>query len=205
MANRFLTGLMTLAFCLIFPLTAQAQNDSAPDKKALVKELLRLMMASNNSEAIFNQLLESLREQLMGLASNMLREWVQAQELSPAERKRLDDEVPESARRVANRICAERPRRISIGEIAEIVGYEVYDKHFTETEVKDLIAFYKTATAQKFIRLTPQLTTEMFQRIENPITPVLERLIIDSFADEQKTFKTKRNEAKNYDRNDFIN
>jgi len=41
MANRFLAGLMTFAFCFIFPLTAYAQNDPSPEKKALVKELLR--------------------------------------------------------------------------------------------------------------------------------------------------------------------
>jgi len=193
MANNFLSGLMTLAFCFISALPAYAQNDPAMGKKALVKELMRLMNASNNSEAINNQLLEKLQEPLAGLASNMLREWIQAQQLTPAERKRLDAEVPESAQRIANHIRAELPKRISYGELAEKVGLEIYDQHFTEAEVKELIAFYKTPTAQKFISLWPQLTLEILQRIENLIDPELHQLIIESFADEQKTFKTKRN------------
>jgi len=32
MANNFLAGLMTLAFCFIFALPAYAQNDPAPEK-----------------------------------------------------------------------------------------------------------------------------------------------------------------------------
>src|SRR4030095_8237742 len=155
MANRFPAGLMTFAFCFIFALTAYAQNDPAPEKKVLLKELLRLINASNNSEAIFYQLLERQQEPLASVASNMLREWIQAQELAPAERKRLDAEVPQSAQRIATRIRAELPKRISFGEVAEKVGLEIYDKHFTEAEVKDLIAFYKTSTAQKFIRIAP--------------------------------------------------
>ena len=116
----------------------------------------------------------------------MLREWIQSQELAPAERKRMDAEVPEAAQRIANRIRAELPKRINYGDLAEKVGLEIYDKRFTEAEVKDLIAFYKTSTAQKFVRLAPQLTSEIFQRFENLMDPELDQLIIESFADGTK-------------------
>ncbi len=59
--------------------------------------------------------------------------------------------------------------------------------------MKDLIAFYKTSTAQKFVRLAPQLTVAMFQSIQNLMNPEVDRLIIESFAAEQNRFKTKRN------------
>src|SRR5262245_5656462 len=193
MTNRFLPGLIALAFCGAVALPAYAQSDPTPEKKALIKELLALMNASNNSEAIANQLMEGMQEPLAGLASNMLREWIQSLKLAPAERNRMEAEVPESAQRIANRIRAELPKRISLGELTEKVGFEIYDKHFTEADVKDLIAFYKTPTAQKFIRLAPQLTAGMLQGIKNLMDPELEKLIIESFAAEQNKYIPKRN------------
>jgi hypothetical protein len=118
MANRFLAGLITLAFCFTIALPAYAQSDPTPEKKALIKELLGLMNASNNSEAISNRLIEGLQEHLAGLASNMLREWIQERNLAPAERKRLEEEVPGSAQRIR----ADLPKRIRFGELAEKVG-----------------------------------------------------------------------------------
>ncbi len=193
MTNRFLIGVMALAFCLFIALPAYAQDAPTPEKKALIKQLLGLMNAANNSEAITNQLMERLPEPLTGLVSNMLREWIQSLELAPAERKRMDAEVPESAQRIANRIRADLPKRIRFGELAEKVGLEIYDNHFTEAEVKDMIAFYKTSTAQKFVRLAPQLTTEMLQSIQKSMDPELDQLIIESFAAEQNRFIPKRN------------
>jgi len=193
MRKRFLPGLIALAFCLTTALPAYAQDPPMPEKKALIKELLGLTNASSNSEAIFNQLIEQIQEPLAGQASNMLREWIQAQKLAPAERTRMEAEVPGSAQRIANHIRSELPKRISFGELAEKVGFEIYDKHFTESEVKDLIAFYKTPVAQKFIRIAPQFTIDMVQMIKNLMEPELDKLIIESFAAEQNKFIPKRN------------
>ena len=193
MTNRFLAGFIALAFCLTTALPAYAQDPPMLEKKALIKELLRLTNASSNSEAIFNQLIEQIQEPLAGQASNMLREWIQAQKLAPAERTRMEAEVPGAAQRIANRIRSELPKRISFGELAEKAGFEIYDKHFTEAEVKDLIAFYKTPVAQKFIRIAPQFTIDLVQMIKNLMDPELEKLIIESFVAEQNKFIPKRN------------
>jgi hypothetical protein len=62
MAPRFLAGLTALAFCFITALPAHAQNEPAPEKKALIKELLGVMNAASNSEAIANQISDQLGE-----------------------------------------------------------------------------------------------------------------------------------------------
>src|SRR5215475_2641778 len=102
MANRLLAGLTALVVCFITALPAHAQNEPTSEKKALIKELLSLTNASSNSEAIFNQLIGQLQEPLAGQASNMLREWIQTQNFAPAERNRMEAEVPGSAKRIAN-------------------------------------------------------------------------------------------------------
>jgi hypothetical protein len=40
----------------------------------------------------------------------------------------------------------------------------VYRKYFTETEMQDLIAFYKTPTGKKLSSLLPKMSNEIFER-----------------------------------------
>jgi hypothetical protein len=193
MRNRFLPVLIALAFCGAIALPAYAQSDPTPEKKALIKELLGLMNAVYNSEAVSGQIMEQLQAPVATMISDSMRGWIQEQKLAPAEQKRLEAEVHEFAQRVLTRVRAEFPKRVNFRELAEKVMLETYDKYFTEAEVKDLIAFYKTSTAQKFIRLVPQISAEMFPRIEKLIGPGLTQLINESFDDELMRLKTKRN------------
>jgi uncharacterized protein len=191
MRNRFPPGLITLAFCCAVALPAYAQNDPMPEKKALIKELLGLMNAGYNSEAVSNQIMEQFQAPVANMITDQMRGWIQEQKLAPAEKKRLETEVYEFAQRVLTRVRAEFPKRVNYRELAEKIMLETYDKYFTEAEVKDLIAFYKTSTAQKFIRLLPQITAEMFPRLEKLIGPELTQLINESFDDELMKLKTK--------------
>jgi uncharacterized protein len=191
MSNRFLAGLITLAFCFTVALPAYAQNDPMPEKKALIKELLGLMNAGSNSEAVSNQIMEQFQAPVANMITDQMRGWIQEQKLAPAEKKRMETEVYEFAQRVLTRVRAEFPKRVNYRELAEKIMLETYDKYFTEAEVKDLIAFYKTSTAQKFIRLLPQITAEMFPRLEKLIGPELTQLISESFDDELMKLKTK--------------
>jgi uncharacterized protein len=193
MINRFLAGIFALAFCGAIALPSYAQSDPTPEKKALIKELLGLMNAVYNSEAVSSQIMEQLQQPVATMISDNMRGWIQAQKLAHAEQKRLEAEVHEFAQRVLTRVRVEFPKRVNFRELAEKVMLETYDKYFTEAEVKDLIAFYKTSTAQKFIRLVPQISAEMFPRIENLIGPGLTQLINESFDDELMRLKTKRN------------
>jgi uncharacterized protein len=193
MKKRFLAGFIALAFCFATALPAYAQSDPTPEKKALIKELLGLMNAGYNSEAVAKQFMEQLQAPVAILISNETRGWIQAQKLAPAEQKRLEAEVAETVQRILTRVRAEFPKRVNYRELAEKVIPEFYDKYFTEAEVKDLIAFYKTSTGQKLIRLAPLTSAEMFPRLEKLIGPELTQLINESVDDELMRLKTKRN------------
>ena len=193
MTNKFLAGLMALAFCFITALPANAQDALTPEKKALIKELLTLMNASGNSEAISNQIMEALQAPVANALSNEMRGWIQEQKLPPAEQRRMEAETDESAQRILTRLRAEIPKRISFGELVEKVGIETYDKYYTVAEVKDLIAFYKTSTGQKFVKILPQLTADLMSGTGKLIEPELTKLMTETLADELMKLKTKRN------------
>jgi len=214
MTNRFLIGLMYMAFCFTFAISAQAQapptpektgqapliigplpaqDTVTPEKKALIKELLGLLNPDNTAEAIAIQFLEQFQKSSIILIKSDLREWIEAQKGSPAEKKRLEAEMDESALRILTRLRAEFPKRFNIGEILETVMLEVYDKHFTEAEVKDLIAFYKTPTGQKIIKILPQIAAETIPKIRQLMAPAATLLVTELLRDEIKRLTAKQN------------
>jgi hypothetical protein len=184
MRNRFLPGLSALAFCCAIALPAYAQSDSTPEKKALIKELLGLTNAAYNSEAIANQIMDKLQAAVTSQFSNEMREWIQAQKVAPAEQKRLEAIADETIQRILTRVRAEVPKRINYGELVEKIWVEIYNKHFTEAEVKELIAFNKTPTAQKYLKILPQIIAEMTSMTEKLIAPELIPLI-DKIVDDE--------------------
>jgi len=199
MANRFMAGLIALAFCFIVALPAYAQGQLTlekqvpltPEKKVLVKELMMLLNATTNSEAFANQMIEKLREPFVALVSQGLQRDLQADKLAPAEQQRLKSETEEAANRILARIRTEIPKRINMDEILEQVGIEMYGKNFTEEELKELVILYKSPTAQKLVRLLPQISAETFPKIEEIMGPALTRLMSELIAEEKNRLKTR--------------
>jgi len=191
MTNRFLAGLSTLAFYFIIALQAHAQDTLTPEKKALAKELMTLINASTNSDAVIDQILEQDLKEIAPLISQELLKEIPQEKLSRDEQKRLKSDADEAAKRIQFRIRAEAPKRINFGEVLERVGIEIYGKHFTEKELKELISLYKSPALQKFHRLSPQITTEMFSKIDVLITRAVGRLMDELLIEEIKKLKTK--------------
>ncbi|MBO0724198.1 MAG: hypothetical protein J2P52_01250 [Blastocatellia bacterium] len=109
-----------------------------PEKKTLIVELLGLMRSSEKSGAIANQLMDQLQPAVAGELSNNMRGWMQKQKWPPAEQKRMEALVDETIQRILTRIRAEVPKRANFGELIERVAVEVYNKYFTDAEVKEL-------------------------------------------------------------------
>jgi hypothetical protein len=164
-----------------------------PDKKTLIKELFGLLNSGNTAWAIATQFLEQSQQSTIILIKSDLREWIQAQKVAPAEKKRMEAEMDESAQRILTRMRAEFPKRINMGEILETVTLEVYDKYFTEAEVKDMIAFYKTPTGQKFIKILPQISAEIVPRTKQLMRPAATLLVTELLGDEIKRLTGKQN------------
>jgi hypothetical protein len=52
--------------------------------------------------------------------------------------------------------------RMGSGEILELF-VPLYDKYFTDDDIKEIIHFYESPLGQKYLRVTPQLTQETFE------------------------------------------
>ena len=191
MTNRYLVGLLAMAFCFIITLPAHAQDTVTQEKKALIKEFMKLLNTSTNSEAVVDQFLEQGLKQSAPLISQALLQEVPQDKLSPDEQKRLKSEADEATRRIFVRVRTEFPKRVNFGELLDRVGLEIYAKYFSEEEIKELITLYKSPAAQKFLRVLPQITAEMIPKMQEWVTPPLTQLMEEAFAEEKKKFNAK--------------
>lgn len=48
---------------------------------------------------------------------------------------------------------------------------QIYDKHFTATEIKDLIVFYESPTGQKMLAKTPEITKDLMNAMVTKYMP----------------------------------
>lgn len=48
---------------------------------------------------------------------------------------------------------------------------QIYDKHFTATEIKDLIAFYESPTGKKMLAKTPEITKDLMNAMVSKYMP----------------------------------
>jgi len=191
MTNKSLIGPLVLVFCFIIAIPAYAQDAIAPEKKALMKELMKLLNTSSNSEAVIDQFLGQGLKQSAPLISKALLTDIPQDKLSPDEEKRLKSEADEATQRIFVRVRTEFPNRVNLGELLDRVGLEIYAKHFSEEEIKELITLYKSPAAQKFLRLLPQITAEMLPKVQEWVTPALTQLMEEAFIEEKKKFNAK--------------
>jgi len=69
-------------------------------------------------------------------------------------------------------------------QITEQISYTLYDQFYTEAELKDVIAFYKTSTGQKVITTTPKLTSESIRLSNQLVLPKITNLIQEIVKEE---------------------
>lgn len=162
-----------------------------PEKKALIQEFMKLLNAATNTEALTGTFLEQSLSSIAPLISQGLLREIPQESLSPDERKRLKFEADATTERILTRLRAEFPKRINFGELLERAGMEMYGKHFTEDELKELIAFHKTPVAQKLLRLLPQITAETIPKVTEWVAPTFTQLMDEVFNEEKKKFKTR--------------
>ena len=80
-------------------------------------------------------------------------------------------------------------QRIDFAKFTEDTTLALYDKYFTEVEIKDLIVFYKTATGKKSLKIMPQLLQDSIRVSSEKLTPIVSELIKELIDEEAKRLK----------------
>ncbi len=158
---------------LLFSTSARAQDTIKPEKRMLIKQMLTLTQADKIAEQITSVLLKQFEERYQGM---LIQALANAPELSKEDKEKAARNAPEVSAWALKRIRELMLQKIDFTGFMEQSAY-LYDKYFTEEELKDLVAFYETPTGQKSIKVMPALFQESFQKAQEWIGPKIIELV----------------------------
>ncbi len=149
----------------------------SPTKRALIKELLEITEANKNA----SQVIESMmRAELPKLVSTILKSIPALDSDRPEVQKQFSEIVSRMAIKYRDRVAA----KIDLGQLIEQVSYPVYDKYFTESELRDITSFYKSATGKKAIAILPQIVTDSMSRTNEILLPKMTSIMTEVITEE---------------------
>ncbi|HSF23858.1 MAG TPA: DUF2059 domain-containing protein [Blastocatellia bacterium] len=160
---------------------ANAQDEITPEKRALIKELYLATRADKLAESFTNAILTQMERDLPKLLS-------ESPEMMGvrSDRQEAQTIVSETSARVFRRFKELMPQRINFTEVMEQMFYPIYDKFFTEAELKDLVAFYKSPTGQKSIGVMPQLMQDATRRSSMALNERVMDLVTEVLQEEKR-------------------
>lgn len=173
-----------IAICGTFSPT-QAQSS---DKRDLIAEFRKLTGANKVTGSI-NFSSDGIREILSSIVA-------EDRELTNAQRQSLVNSVDEATTRVDKTARSFLNDQTQIAKLSEEVIYRIYDTAFTDAELKELIAFYRTPTGQKAAVFLPNISNRVQTEFGPVIQQKLQVLIQPMLQTEIEQLKQKIKDAK---------
>jgi len=178
----------TLVFILLPLCGANSYAQEVPsEKRDLIRELLVVMDARRNAVVIMDSISDQMQKDML---ATLNRQAEGDSSLTAAERAEKQRAVAESARRSGDRFRELFKQRVDYAQLVEEVSYEAYDKHLTVEEMRYLLAFYKSETGQKLIRIMPQLISESMSKFSERLTPALQEISQQILDEEMERIKS---------------
>ncbi len=167
---------VTLLIACTWAESASAQTAPSP-KRALIKELLELTRAGDSANDSLRQSLAQMEADLPKLLFTLFQD-------SGLQGDALKQRTNDTALRIIKRYQERVPKVLDMKQITEQISYSLYDKFYTEAELKDVIAFYKTSTGQKMIVTMPKLMSESSRMSNQLVLPKVMNLIQEIVKEE---------------------
>ncbi|WP_055074198.1 DUF2059 domain-containing protein [Pseudanabaena sp. 'Roaring Creek'] len=149
----------------------------SPEKRALIKELLEITESSKAARQVMDAM---VRAELPKLVSTILKNIPALNNDSPEVQKQISDIVSRMAVKYRDRVA----QKINLDQLIEEVSYPVYNKYFTESELRDIIGFYKSETGKKAIGVMPQLLGESMRRTNEILLPKMGSIMAEIVSEE---------------------
>lgn len=180
---RTLKAAALCLFAITVTATSQAQEKITPEKQELIRELYLASQADKIAEQTAITLIAQMEIELPKIISKGIEA---RKDLTRRQKAAAANIAAESAARVSKRFRELLPEKINFSETMQEVFFPLYDKYFTEDELKELIAFYKSPVGQKSISVTPSLLAEAMDISNRLFTPKVMEMINEILAEEQK-------------------
>lgn len=158
--------LCTVLFVILFTVSAQAQT-----KQQSIKTLLGLMMQDSLIDKMYDNMAAAMTSQFSTQYKDNIDE---------AKIKETSARVMQISKNIAKKMLNE-----------EFVA--IYDKNFTEQEIKDFIQFYKTPSGRQMIRKMPDVQKDIMTAMTQKYAPMMQEEIIKAYSELVPTKDEKTN------------
>jgi hypothetical protein len=153
---------------------AEAQNTLSEGKRKLIAELIVITKMDKQVNEITDVMLKSME---VTYPIGFQRALENNPNLTPKEREKLAASANESFRSFSKRFRERLPQAINYSQYIEDTVYPLYDKFFSEKELSDLVAFYKSETGKKVIETMPQIYAESTRLAQELLMPKILKLL----------------------------
>ena len=190
--------ILTFAFLFVFSPTVSGQETSTPDitpeKRALIGEFLEITQTRKMAMDIYRDMIEQQRKITRDVIARSMETKPEFTELSEEDRNKVRKEILENSERTDKRVYELLEARLDFPALMEKISYQLYDKYFTEQELKDLVGFYRSPAGKKSIEVGPKLFSESMELTRISILPLMNE-VIDIMAKEESERLSRELEA----------
>lgn len=169
-------------------LVAELPNPVSPEKAALIREMAEVTGGKDG----FNELMKSMYSFDDSQAVPIIVMAIDADKtLSPSAKVEAKKMATDAAKRTSAKVQTYFSTRFDFDQFVEKVYLPVYDKSFTEAELRDIIAFYRTPTGQKTVKQIPQLMKDSLVAISQHLLPQIQEFMKQTIDEEMAALKQK--------------
>jgi hypothetical protein len=180
--------LVALTIIVFSSVSSFAQQTNTTDKKSLILEF-RNLTGANNVNLKVNFSVADVQQNLLSLVE-------QDAELTTKQKTDLKKSALEAGERLDKEVKVFFSDQSKLTPLSEEIIYQIYDKTFTEGELRELVAFYKTSAGQKALSFLPSLSGQVQQAFVNAVSPLLQNYIQPKIEAETTQLKQKLKDAK---------
>jgi hypothetical protein len=150
---------------------ANVNQNVSPEKVALIKELIEVSHAKQTVEAMLKAQSEQMEERFPEIIWEGVSGMEELKTLTPAQKEELRLRVFSNSARTGRRMYELLMQKIDFDKLLEDISVPLYDKYFTEAELRDLVSFHQSPTGKKVIEVMPNLVVESMTRTADIIAP----------------------------------
>ncbi len=183
MVSRFIMTVFALTGFVVLPVFAG--EDMLPQKRELIKELMRVVDARNLAVKQMNAGLENLKDAtLPQLLDAGMKQQFNASKLAEVSQETKDAAIKKYSARIVDRIRKGISEKLDVGGLTEGIYFDLYGKYFDEKELQAIIDFYRSPAGSKAISLMPQISAEAMRSVGDATNKVMIDIYMNTMKEE---------------------
>ncbi len=165
--------------------SAPAVDDMLPQKRELIKDLLRVIDVRNMAAKQLDAALENLKTTtLPQMLEAGIRQQIGEEKMAELPQEKKDAAIKKYSARMVEGIRKGISEKIDIGGLTEGILFDLYGKYFDEKELQAIVDFYRSPAGSKVVSLMPQLYAEAMKASSEATNKVVVEITMKTAKEE---------------------